>query len=109
MGFLSAEWSDTRFVELLLDDRLVGVAVTDIAANGLSAVYTFFDPDLSRRSLGTFAILRQIDMARALNLEFLYLGYWIADSPKMAYKIRFSPIELWIQGRWTRTAPEDSR
>lgn len=109
MGFLNAEWSDTRFVELLSEDRLVGVAVTDIAIDGLSAVYTFFDPDLSRRSLGTFAILRQIDMARTLNLDFLYLGYWIADSPKMAYKIRFSPIERWVDGRWRRTTSEDIR
>lgn len=103
LSFLSAKWSKTRFIELRLEDRLVGVAVTDVADDGLSAVYTFFDPDLSKRSLGTLAILRQIELARAMELPYLYLGYWIADSPKMAYKIRFRPIERWLDGQWRRT------
>ena len=104
LSFLSAPWCDTLFLEFWLKQRLVGVAVTDIVENGLSAVYTFFDPYFSARSPGTFAILRQIDLARTLGLEHLYLGYWIRDSQKMAYKINFRPIELWRAGRWERFA-----
>ena len=102
LAFLRADWSDTRFFEFLLDGRLVAVAATDLPADGLSAVYTFFDPDLSSRSLGTYAILRQIAHAQSLGLPYLYLGYWIRDSRKMAYKIKFRPIELCLGGRWRR-------
>ena len=105
LGFLSAEWCDTLFLEFRLGRRLVAVAVTDLPADGLSAVYTFFDPELSARSLGTFAILRQIRHAQELELPYLYLGYWIRDSRKMAYKINFRPIELWRDGHWLRLAP----
>ena len=102
LAFLCADWCDTRFFEFLLDGRLVAVAVTDLPANGLSAVYTFFDPDLSSRSLGTYAILRQLAHTQSLDLPYLYLGYWIRDSRKMAYKIKFRPIELYLGGRWRR-------
>ena len=102
LRFLRTEWCDTVFLEFHLDGRLVAVAVTDLPADGLSAVYTFFDPDLRSRSLGNLAILRQIRHARELGLPYLYLGYWIADSPKMAYKTNFRPIELWRGGRWER-------
>ena len=102
LGFLHTDWCETRFLEFLLDGRLVAVAATDLPADGLSAVYTFFDPDLSSRSLGTYAILRQIVHAQSLGLPYLYLGYWIRDSQKMAYKINFRPIELCIGGRWQR-------
>jgi arginine-tRNA-protein transferase len=105
LGFLRAEWCETRFLEFLIDGRLVAVAVTDLAADGLSAVYTFFDPELASRSLGTFAILRQISRARNLGLPYLYLGYWIRDNRKMAYKINFRPIELWRDGQWRHLAP----
>jgi arginine-tRNA-protein transferase len=108
MGFLSSAWSDTRFIEMRLPDRLLGVAVTDIATDGLSAVYTFFDPALQKRSPGTLAILRQIEMARELGLPYVYLGYWIADSPKMAYKLAFRPIELWRAGQWQRLGPGET-
>ena len=100
MGFLTAPWRDTEFLELRLAGRLAGVAVTDRLADGLSAVYTFFDPELSARSLGTLAILQQIERCRELGLPHLYLGYWIRDSQKMAYKANFRPIELWVEGAW---------
>ncbi len=100
MSFLTAAWSDSRFLEFRLGRRLVAVAVTDRADDGLSAVYTFFDPDLADRSLGNLAILRQIAHAKDMKLPYLYLGYWIRESQKMAYKLDFRPIELWREGHW---------
>ncbi len=97
-GFLSCEWSPTRFLEIRADDGLVGVAVTDVLADSLSAVYTFFDPGLPARSLGTFGILSQLAHARELGLDYLYLGFWLRDHPKMDYKQRFRPIE-YLSGR----------
>src|SRR5579863_5637416 len=86
--FLYTAWSPTFFLEFRLDGRLLGVAVTDITSSGLSAVYTFFDPDEGARSLGSYAILRQIELARERALPHLYLGYWIQNHPKMDYKKR---------------------
>ena len=101
--FLVEPWGgETRFLEIRLGDRLAGVAVTDLLVRGLSAVYTFFDPDLAQRAPGTFAVLAQIETARRLGLPYLYLGYWIAESRKMAYKERFRPIEAWDGHAWRR-------
>ena len=100
MDFLSADWSETLFVELRDKGRLLGVAVTDLVTDGLSAVYTFFDPDLSQRSLGTFAVLSQMSMARQLGLPYLYLGYWIRDCGKMAYKADYRPLQVFSSGQW---------
>lgn len=99
-GFLSCEWSPTRFLEIRRDDDLVAVAVTDVLADSLSAVYTFFDPELATRSLGTFAILSQLAHARDLGLDYLYLGFWLRDHPKMDYKQRFRPIEFLSGREW---------
>ena len=98
--FLFSPWSDTRFVCLRLDGRLIAVAVTDVTCHGLSAVYTFFDPDLASRSIGTYAILEQLALARKLGLPHLYLGYWIDGHPKMDYKRRFQPLEVLREGKW---------
>jgi arginine-tRNA-protein transferase len=81
-------------------DRLVGACLADRLADGLSAVYSFFDPELTRQSLGTWTILWLIDRARALKLPFVYLGYWVPDSRKMAYKARFTPSEILAGGTW---------
>jgi arginine-tRNA-protein transferase len=78
----------------------MSVAVTDVFPDGLSALYTFFDPDLSDRAPGTYAVLTQAREAARLGLRSLYLGYWIEDSPKMAYKERFRPIEAWDGQHW---------
>ena len=86
------------------DDRPIALAVTDRLENAYSAVYTFFDPEMERRSLGTYAILLQIELARDMACDWLYLGYWIHESPKMAYKARFQPHELLIDGAWVRQA-----
>lgn len=107
LGFLRAEWCDTRFLEFHLGTRLVAVAVTDLPHDGVSAVYTFFEPQLSSRSLGTLAILRQIEHCRGLGRPYLYLGYWIRNSRKMAYKANFRPIELWRGGAWQRIESDD--
>ncbi|HEX5961766.1 MAG TPA: arginyltransferase [Rhodanobacteraceae bacterium] len=102
--FLSAPWSTTLFLEFRLAGRLVAAAVTDVCDTGLSAVYTFFEPELPRRSLGTYAILRQIEMARARGLPYLYLGYWIEGHPKMGYKARFNGLQVLGPEGWRTLA-----
>jgi leucyl-tRNA---protein transferase len=89
-----------RFFEFRLEGQLIAVAVTDVLPNGLSAVYTFYDPDEERRSLGRFAILWQIAEARRLELNAVYLGYWIKNCRKMNYKTEYRPIELHVNQRW---------
>jgi arginine-tRNA-protein transferase len=98
--FLAAPWSPTLFLEFRKGPRLMGVAVTDIALAGLSAVYTFFDPEEEPRSLGTFGILQQVELARRRGIPYVYLGFWIAGHPKMDYKRRFKPLEIRRHGRW---------
>lgn len=78
----------------LPDQPLVAVALTDIMPDGLSMVYSFYDPDLADRSMGTFLILDHIEQVRAANLDYVYLGYWVKDSPKMAYKEDYQPLEV---------------
>lgn len=98
--FLAAPWSPTVFLEFRLAGILVAVAVTDVCSTGMSAVYTFFEPSLPRRGLGTYAILRQIELTRARGLPHLYLGYWIAGHPKMGYKARFDSLQLLGPDGW---------
>lgn len=90
----------TRLVEFRDDEGLRIVSIVDELQDGLSSVYTFFDPDLPGASLGTYNILWQIEQCRKLELPYLYLGYWIAQSRKMAYKVNFQPIEGLIDNRW---------
>jgi len=104
LGFLTAHWSRTRFAEFRRDGELLAIAVFDIVRNGLSAVYTFFDPDQERHALGRYAVLWEIEEARRMGLEYLYLGYWIAESPKMAYKIDYQPAEGLINEHWVAVA-----
>ena len=89
------------------DDRLVGACLTDRLGDGLSAVYSFFLPELERRSLGTFAILWLIRRARELGLPYVYLGYWVPESRKMAYKARFRPSEILRGGAWRMLTDTD--
>ncbi len=81
---------------------LVACALTDVLADGLSMVYSFFDPDEERRGLGTFMILDHIRRARAMGLPYVYLGYWVDGSAKMAYKARFTPQERLLAHGWQR-------
>lgn len=104
--FLVTDWCDSIFCELRLDGELLCVAVTDVTSTGLSAVYTFFDPDYPKRSLGTAAIMKQIELTRQMNLPYLYLGYWISGSQKMMYKATFNPQEHYIGDHWVITDPQ---
>jgi len=99
--FLTAPWSPTLFMEIRRDEQLLGLAVTDVCLNGVSAVYTFFDPAESARGLGTFAILQQIELARRRGIPWLYLGFWIDGHPKMDYKRRFQPLEIRQPSGWS--------
>ena len=98
--FLICDWTDTLFFEYRLNRILIAVAVCDITDSGLSAVYTFFDPDYADRSPGHFAILNQIEESRSRDLEYLYLGYWIRNCSKMSYKRRYKPLEAYINDQW---------
>ncbi|RPI45294.1 MAG: arginyltransferase [Betaproteobacteria bacterium] len=90
----------SRLVEFRDNGILRIVSIVDELQDGLSSVYTFFDPDLPGASLGTYNILWQIAQCRKLDLPYLYLGYWIGQSRKMAYKINFQPMEGLIDNRW---------
>lgn len=101
VNFLVSRQVRTTFYELSAAGRLLGVAVVDHLRDGLSAVYTFFEPEEHARGLGTYAILWQVEQARAAGLPWVYLGYWIAESRKMSYKSKFRPLELYRHGQWS--------
>jgi len=98
--FLMQSQVDTRLIEFREKDQLRLVSVIDVLADGLSSVYTFFEPGIPNASFGTFNILWQAANCRQLGLSYLYLGYWIEESPKMAYKARFQPLEVLKDSHW---------
>jgi leucyl-tRNA---protein transferase len=95
---------ETRIIECRLREskELVAVALTDVLGDGLSMVYSFFEPDLAARSLGTFMVLDHIARAQRMGLSYVYLGYWVRGSRKMDYKSRFLPQERLMPDGWTR-------
>jgi arginine-tRNA-protein transferase len=97
----------TRLIEFRENGFLRMVSIVDELADGLSSVYTFYDPERAVLSLGSYNVLWQIEEARRRRLPHVYLGYWIAESRKMSYKINYQPIEGLMRGVWTRieTAP----
>ena len=98
--FLSSNWCNTWFVEFRINHQLAAVAIVDVLDNALSAVYTFFDPVFSQYSPGVFAVLWQIEQAKCLNLEYVYLGFWIKDCRKMLYKNQYQPLQGLINQQW---------
>lgn len=82
------------------DDNLVGSVLADLQSDGLSAVYSFFDPAQGDRSLGTYIVIDLLTIAKDMALDWLYLGYFVEGSRKMAYKSRFGPAEIFIDGIW---------
>lgn len=100
VDFLAQPLPYARFYEFRRDGRLLAVAVSDLLSDGLSAVYSFYDPDDRYHSLGRLCVLWQINEARRLGLPYLYLGYWIQGSPKMSYKTDYQPLEVFHQDSW---------
>ena len=93
---------ETRLIEFRDNEKkLIAVMLADQMVDSLSAVYSFFDPDPSNRSPGTYMILWLVEHAREIGLDYVYLGYWIEDSPKMSYKDRFRPLERLGPDGWT--------
>ena len=104
--FMTESGVDTFMMELRIGKRLLSVSVLDHVGNGLSAVYTFYDPAEARRSPGTFTILHQIELTRSVDYDNLYLGYWIEDCPKMSYKAQFAPVEIFDPISQTWSTPQ---
>ncbi|MEE4277672.1 MAG: arginyltransferase [Halieaceae bacterium] len=101
-SFLNDPWDCTEYLQFRKDGRLVAVAVVDVMIDGLSAIYTFYDPDEDARSLGRYAILWQIERCRQEGLPYVYLGYWIRNCRKMAYKAGYQPLEVLVNNQWQR-------
>ena len=98
--FLLQSRVNTRLIDFRENTKLVMVSIVDVLGDGVSSVYTFFEPGVAAASFGTYNILWQIEQCRSLGLPYLYLGYWIKNSRKMAYKAKFRPIEGLIDGEW---------
>lgn len=103
--FLINPYIEADFYEFRLAGKLLGVAVADVLNDALSAVYTYFDPLESARALGVYAVLWQIEAAKASGFEHVYLGYWIKECQKMAYKDRYRPFEVFRDGQWREIIP----
>ncbi|MFB2587313.1 arginyltransferase [Acinetobacter sp. c1-l78] len=103
-NFLKISCTDTFALELWDKQQLICVAVCDYLDDGISAVYTFFDPDQQHRSLGVYSIISLIEYTKKLNLDYIYLGYWVPHAKKMRYKSDYQPLEVFLEERWYKLA-----
>ncbi len=106
-SFLSNEWGVTRYIEYRKQGTLMGVSVCDELTSGYSAVYTYFDPEEIKRSVGVFAILYLCQHAQKKALPYVYLGYWIEACRKMNYKTDYQPLEAYIEEKWGPLNPSN--
>lgn len=104
--FLLQSHIDTLLVEFRDEGILRMVSVIDLLSDGLSSVYTFYDPSIPGARFGVYNILWQIELCKKLNLEYVYLGYWIKESRKMSYKSQYQPAEGLQDSRWQPIMPE---
>lgn len=104
-GFIESTWNDALFIEIYDQNKLICVSVTDQVNSeerrAWSAFYCFYDPDYRVNSLGTFAVLSQLNLAKAFGIDWLYLGYYIEKCQKMNYKTQFNPHQRFIDGLWS--------
>lgn len=100
--FLLASWSESYLFRFKLGDQLLAVSVVDELDDAYSAIYTFFDTDFTKRSLGKFAILTLIEESKKAGYSSLYLGYWISSCDKMKYKTEYQPIECFVDDEWKK-------
>lgn len=99
-AMIEDEPGTARLMHCTLDNQTIGVMLFDETATSTSAIYSFFDPALPERSLGTYMVLKLIEYTKNTGRDFLYLGYWIRQSPKMSYKARFQPLQILIKNEW---------
>ena len=97
---------DSAIMEVREGEKLQAAMLVDVLDDGLSAVYSFFNPEQGRRSFGTVMILKLIEETRKIGLPYVYLGYWIKSVSNMAYKAKFQPLEYFVGGAWTRSFPD---
>lgn len=107
--FLLNPWGETLFVEVRERNKVIAVAVTDAVSDGLSAVYTFFDPEQNDRGLGRYCVLQQIELCRSLSFAHLYLGYWVDGCRKMQYKVDYRPQQHFNGREWTLYDPDKAQ
>ena len=100
ISFLESDFSASKFVCFHLNGQLIGISVIDQFEDGISAVYTFFEPEQSHRSLGTYAVMYLLKLARLRKIPYVYLGYWVDQSNKMDYKRKFKPLEGYQNRQW---------
>lgn len=102
--FILCDWMNTQFLDFIepTSGQLIACAVFDQLSNGLSAIYTFFDPEFSKFSPGRLSILTLIELSKQFNMNYVYLGYWINNCQKMSYKGEYRPIECFVEDQWVR-------
>ncbi|MFC3151608.1 arginyltransferase [Litoribrevibacter euphylliae] len=105
-GFLCKNFGFNYFLETQLDGKTIAICQFDSLQDGLSAVYTFFDPDFESLSLGVLSVLQLISLAKKVGYPYVYLGYYIQDCSKMNYKSKYQPLEIFSKGCWKQFSPE---